>query len=107
MHGHYILATIVFQASFEKLENELKEVNGNAETLKKNFLELTELKHILSKTQHFFDEVGDVAKSHNNPVFCALFVSISINHTCIGKDVSVARVPCLEAPYAILHPAPH
>lgn len=47
------------QATFEKLENELREVNQNAEALKKNFLELTELKHILRKTQVFFDEVND------------------------------------------------
>lgn len=32
-------------------------MNSNAEALKKNFLELTELKHILRKTQQFFDEV--------------------------------------------------
>ena len=47
----------IFQATFEKLENELREVNQNAEALKRNFLELTELKHILRKTQVFFDEV--------------------------------------------------
>lgn len=47
----------LFQATFEKLENELREVNSNEEMLKKNFLELTELKHILRKTQAFFDEV--------------------------------------------------
>ncbi|EEC18461.1 vacuolar proton ATPase, putative [Ixodes scapularis] len=46
-------------ATFEKLENELKEVNTNAEALKKTFLELTELKHILRKTQAFFDEMHD------------------------------------------------
>lgn len=46
------------QASFEKLENELKEINTNQEALKKNFLELTELKHILRRTQQFFDEVS-------------------------------------------------
>lgn len=46
------------QATFEKLENELKEINTNQEALKKNFLELTELKHILRRTQQFFDEVG-------------------------------------------------
>jgi V-type H+-transporting ATPase subunit a len=46
------------QATFEKLENELREVNQNAEALKRNFLELTELKHILRKTQVFFDEVS-------------------------------------------------
>ncbi|XP_069189056.1 V-type proton ATPase 116 kDa subunit a 1 isoform X2 [Procambarus clarkii] len=44
------------EATFEKLENELREVNGNAETLKKNSLELTELKHVLQITQIFFDE---------------------------------------------------
>lgn len=46
------------QATFEKLENELREVNQNAEALKRNFLELTELKQILRKTQGFFDEVS-------------------------------------------------
>ena len=48
----------VTQATFEKLENELREVNQNAEALKRNYLELTELKHILRKTQVFFDEVS-------------------------------------------------
>jgi len=36
----------------------MKEVNMNHETLKRNFLELTELKHILRKTQNFFEEVS-------------------------------------------------
>lgn len=40
------------------MENELREVNQNAEALKRNYLELTELKHILRKTQVFFDEVS-------------------------------------------------
>ncbi|GMS88009.1 hypothetical protein PENTCL1PPCAC_10184, partial [Pristionchus entomophagus] len=47
---------IDLEATFEKLENELREVNQNEETLKKNFSELTELKHILRKTQTFFEE---------------------------------------------------
>ncbi|XP_018023918.1 V-type proton ATPase 116 kDa subunit a 1 isoform X3 [Hyalella azteca] len=47
---------IDLEANFEKLENELKEVNSNAEALKRNYLELTELRHILKKTQVFFDE---------------------------------------------------
>ncbi|KAK1881063.1 V-type proton ATPase 116 kDa subunit a isoform 1 [Dissostichus eleginoides] len=47
------------EATFEKLENELKEINTNQEALKKNFLELTELKHILRRTQQFFDEMED------------------------------------------------
>lgn len=48
---------IDLEVTFEKLENELKEVNSNAEALKKTFLELTELRHILKKTQQFFDQV--------------------------------------------------
>lgn len=51
---------IDLEATFEKLENELREVNQNAEALKRNYLELTELKHILRKTQVFFDEVSVV-----------------------------------------------
>ena len=41
---------------FHNLSYFLQEVNQNAEALKKNFLELTELKHILRKTQQFFEE---------------------------------------------------
>ena len=48
---------IDLEATFEKLENELREVNQNAEALKRNYLELSELKHVLKKTQIFFDEV--------------------------------------------------
>lgn len=51
------------QATFEKLENEMKEINTNQEALKKNFLELTELKHILRRTQQFFDEVSPTLNS--------------------------------------------
>ncbi|XP_041073451.1 V-type proton ATPase 116 kDa subunit a1 isoform X1 [Carcharodon carcharias] len=47
---------IDLEATFEKLENELKEINTNQEALKRNFLELTELKYILRRTQQFFDE---------------------------------------------------
>nr|UQS87549.1 ATPase H+ transporting V0 subunit a1b [Rhamdia quelen] len=52
---------IDLEATFEKLEIELKEINTNQEALKKNFLELTELKHILRRTQQFFDEMEDPA----------------------------------------------
>ncbi|XP_064421393.1 V-type proton ATPase 116 kDa subunit a 1 isoform X3 [Latimeria chalumnae] len=50
---------IDLEATFEKLENELKEINTNQEALKRNFLELMELKYILRKTQQFFDEMAD------------------------------------------------
>ncbi|XP_060600328.1 V-type proton ATPase 116 kDa subunit a 1-like isoform X2 [Ruditapes philippinarum] len=44
------------EATFEKIESELREVNTNAEALKRNFLELTELQQVLIKTQTFFRE---------------------------------------------------
>ena len=49
---------IDMEATFEKLEHELQEVNQNAEALKKNFLELTELKHILRKISIFSFKVS-------------------------------------------------
>lgn len=64
------LEYFLFQATFEKLENELKEVNANAVTLKRNFLELTELKYVLQSSQIFFAEVSifilDVIKMSKN-----------------------------------------
>ncbi|XP_052263356.1 V-type proton ATPase 116 kDa subunit a 1-like isoform X2 [Dreissena polymorpha] len=51
---------IDLEATFEKIESELREVNTNAEALKKNFQELTELKEVLTKTQVFFREYGSV-----------------------------------------------
>lgn len=47
---------ILLETTFEKLEKEMNEVNVNTTTLKKNFLDLTELKHILTNAQTFFDE---------------------------------------------------
>lgn len=64
MHGY-------FKATFEKLENEMKEINSNSEALKRNFLELTELKHILRKTQAFFDEVRSYCERQFGEVHCS------------------------------------
>ena len=48
---------IDLESKFEVLEGEVKEINANRETLKKNLLDLIELKHILEKTRGFFQEV--------------------------------------------------
>ncbi|XP_071821713.1 V-type proton ATPase 116 kDa subunit a 1-like isoform X2 [Apostichopus japonicus] len=64
---------IDLESNFEKLENESREVNSNQEALKRNFLELTELKHILRKTQHFFDEMHDADKDEES-------------HTLLGEE---------------------
>lgn len=50
---------IDLEAQFEQLENEMKDSNANYEALMKSFLELTELKHILRKTQTFFEEIHE------------------------------------------------
>ncbi|GAB1597564.1 V-type proton ATPase 116 kDa subunit a-like [Argonauta hians] len=42
------------EASLEKMESELREVKVNEVALKKNFLELSELKEVLTKVQGFF-----------------------------------------------------
>ncbi|KAJ9577354.1 hypothetical protein L9F63_006098, partial [Diploptera punctata] len=44
------------ETSLEKAENEIMELSQNAVNLKSNFLELTELKHVLEKTETFFAE---------------------------------------------------
>uniref|UniRef100_A0A8D1T0T9 V-type proton ATPase subunit a n=1 Tax=Sus scrofa TaxID=9823 RepID=A0A8D1T0T9_PIG len=46
---------ITLETTLEKLEGELQEANQNYQALKKSFLELTELKHLLKKTQDFFE----------------------------------------------------
>ena len=48
---------IDLESRFEVLEGEVKEINANKGTLKKNLLDLKELQQILHKTQGFFEEV--------------------------------------------------
>lgn len=48
---------IQMEAELEKLENEMKEVNTNQEAIKRSYLELMELKHVLLQANHFFEEV--------------------------------------------------
>ncbi|XP_073654475.1 V-type proton ATPase 116 kDa subunit a 1 isoform X8 [Tursiops truncatus] len=87
---------IDLEANFEKIENELKEINTNQEALKRNFLELTELKFILRKTQQFFDEGDYVHKS----VFIIFFqgdqLKNRVKKICEGFRASI--YPCPETP---------
>ncbi|XP_071820833.1 V-type proton ATPase 116 kDa subunit a 1-like isoform X2 [Apostichopus japonicus] len=64
---------IDLESCFEKLENEIQEINTNQEALKRNYLELTELKHILEKAQQFFEEIRDVDKDEES-------------HTMLGEE---------------------
>ncbi|KAM7536854.1 hypothetical protein Aperf_G00000087544 [Anoplocephala perfoliata] len=47
---------IDMETTFEKLENETKEVNASLGNLRQTYFELQEMKHLLRKTQIFFDE---------------------------------------------------
>lgn len=49
---------VELEMTFEKLEKEVKIVNKNSEELKRTYLNLTELRSMLKKTQQFFDEVS-------------------------------------------------
>uniref|UniRef100_A0A0K8SPP4 V-type proton ATPase subunit a n=1 Tax=Lygus hesperus TaxID=30085 RepID=A0A0K8SPP4_LYGHE len=53
---------IDLEAQVERTENEIQEMSHNAINLQSNFTELTELKHVLEKTDQFFQEQeGDSA----------------------------------------------
>ncbi|XP_028165478.1 V-type proton ATPase 116 kDa subunit a-like isoform X1 [Ostrinia furnacalis] len=84
---------IDLEATFEKLENELREVNQNAEALKRNYLELTELKHILRKTQVFFDEMADPSREEEQV-------------TLLGEEGLMAGGQALKLGYAPSFNAP-
>ncbi|KAL7060085.1 hypothetical protein AAHC03_09256 [Spirometra sp. Aus1] len=47
---------IDMETTFDKLANEASEVNSSLENLKKTYFELQEMKHLLRKTQIFFEE---------------------------------------------------
>lgn len=51
---------IDLEATFEKIETELKEVNQNREVLQRNYLELTEHNHVLCNTDGFFVEADEM-----------------------------------------------
>lgn len=55
------LPLIMLQTTLEKTENEIMELSQNAVNLKSNFLELTELTHVLEKTETFFSEQEDMS----------------------------------------------
>uniref|UniRef100_A0A8C7PIW9 V-type proton ATPase subunit a n=1 Tax=Oncorhynchus mykiss TaxID=8022 RepID=A0A8C7PIW9_ONCMY len=93
---------IDLEATFEKLENELKEINTNQEALKKNFLELTELKHILRRTQQFFDEVNSTVHKPIHYIFTAFLCLMlspilqALMRLFVAGVISRERIPTFE-----------
>ena len=47
----------IIKATFENLEGEVREITANADAMKRNYIELTELKHVLRQTTEYFSEV--------------------------------------------------
>lgn len=89
----------------EKLEAEVLEANQNQQTLKQNFLELTELKHLLKKTQDFFEvrglfalptEMWKVLKILALFISCMLLLEdFTTSHYEVCKNTSVTLKPAL------------
>ncbi len=52
---------IDLEGTLEQLEHDLQEVNSNKDALKKNYLELQELRHILTKATQFFEEASHIS----------------------------------------------
>jgi V-type H+-transporting ATPase subunit a len=83
------------ESHLERLENEMKEVNSNYEILKRNFGDLTELKHILSKTNHFFDESDKESLILNNDIGVPAATTVS-NLGFVAGVIVRERLPAFE-----------
>ncbi|CAG9815738.1 unnamed protein product [Phaedon cochleariae] len=82
---------IDLEAHLEKTEGEIKELSESAVNLKSNFLELTELRHVLEKTQSFFNE-QDEANGLNDSVHKSLIPAEDHNVSIRGRLGFVAGV---------------
>jgi len=51
----------VWQATFESMEADLKEMNNGVETLERNLVELQELRYVLQYTDTFFVHVSSLS----------------------------------------------
>ncbi|KAL3316975.1 hypothetical protein Ciccas_004372 [Cichlidogyrus casuarinus] len=80
------------ESTFDKLENELKEVNSSTEQLMKTYLELTELKHILRKTQNFFSEDEQINVKAVDSAYLGLGQMLDFTAGVILRD----RLPAFE-----------
>ena len=76
---------IDLESKFEVLEAEVKEINANKETLKRNLLDLIELQHILNKTQTFFMEVC-TAHAYIHVCVCVCVCLVCMLHLWHCKD---------------------
>ncbi|XP_071040210.1 V-type proton ATPase 116 kDa subunit a 1 isoform X1 [Parasteatoda tepidariorum] len=99
------------EATFEKLESELKEVNTNSDALKKTFFELSELKSVLLQAHSFFadqetqhqvdtldhtnlvpNEVSSSAPSQHGSRKCSFVTGTILRERILGFEMMLWRV---------------
>ncbi|XP_057615735.1 V-type proton ATPase 116 kDa subunit a 4-like [Chionomys nivalis] len=99
---------ITLKSTLEKLEGELQEANQSQQALKKSFLELTELKYLLKKTQDFFETetnladdffVEDTSEEMKKNIFIVFYqgeqLRLKIKKICDGFRATI--YPCPES----------
>lgn len=84
------------EATLDKTEAELREVNVNTAALDKNFSELNELKHVLEKTRIFFDEQEQIAIEEHLELSAHDAHQHSINFSFIAGVILTERVHFFE-----------
>ncbi|XP_018350535.1 PREDICTED: V-type proton ATPase 116 kDa subunit a [Trachymyrmex septentrionalis] len=92
-------AIIDLEAHLEKTENDIQELSQNAVNMKSNYLELTELQHVLEKTQAFFteEEANDsITKALINEEAPNPAISIRGRLEFVGGVINRERVPAFE-----------
>ncbi|XP_042154736.1 V-type proton ATPase 116 kDa subunit a1 isoform X2 [Oncorhynchus tshawytscha] len=72
------------ESRFDKLEQELKEINSNRDTLRQNFTQLMEINHLLQMTDDFFEEAES---------------QLSISELPSEESVYSSRVTCRRTSY--------
>ncbi|KAL0271168.1 UNVERIFIED_CONTAM: hypothetical protein PYX00_008352 [Menopon gallinae] len=90
---------IDLEARLEKTENEILELSYNAVNLQSNYLELTELKHVLEKTQVFFTEQEDTSESLTKSLISEENMASQVHRGRLGFVAGVVpreRVPAFE-----------
>ncbi|XP_062376974.1 V-type proton ATPase 116 kDa subunit a 1 [Sardina pilchardus] len=86
------------ESTFEKLEQELREINSNRDTLKHNFTELLEMKYLLQMAEDFFEQEGPVKKVVFIIFIQGDHVRRKIRKICEGFHASL--YPCPNKPTA-------
>ncbi|XP_071505481.1 V-type proton ATPase 116 kDa subunit a 1-like [Diadema antillarum] len=95
-------AMIDLEATFEKTENELREVNQNNEVLQRNYLELMEHQRVLANAEEFFANVSIHEDGSHYPILMdeeghgSLNRRASVTLDFVAGVIERERVPAFE-----------